>query len=453
MRSRDWFIWAALAVLIGSLLGGLLPLVSGIWRRKELLRAELKGVLERYKQVRDNAAAPPIHWHLDDAVGPEPWFRDDWLALPRLQGAGGLYSSIRWARTDAELDELTDWVLDLSARIGRWLRLHQPVRDLGEAFDEPIRARGDKLWRQTGTYRDTRLLLLETQHEPATDEAAEQLLHRVLEQRQWHHEVAELWKAVSAAQADPNIPKARREKIAALDLKPITDPEVAEAKRTPEQQRELIADLEDLKAQLETLKTGEPQPTAEIVEGAAIPSVLLASAARVRDAIATFDQAIAAKINAARGASAASPDNRNPAKIIGGVLWNEKWLTALLALGALLAYVLPLYDSTWGSSTDYLTAIAAGFGTQAIVRWAALPAFESLRIRRRAAQETQTPEATPDGDASGGDGGSNGGDDRSGGNGGETEPPDDKPATAVAQARSGDKGTREPSTEPAAAGD
>jgi hypothetical protein len=407
VRSRHWWFWAVLAVLFGSLLGGLLPLMSGIWRRKELLRAELKGVLESYKDVRDNKAAPPQHWDLDDAVGPEPWFRDEWMALPELQGAAGLYSSIRWSRTDADLDEITAQVVDLTARISRWLRLNKPVRDLWDAFEQPVPDRGKKLWRETGTYHDTRLLLLEAKREPATDEAAEQLLHRVLEERQWHQSVATLWMAVADAQTDPRIPKPQRDAIAALDLTPVTNPEVPEARRAPEQQWELITELEALKARLETLKTLERQPVAELVEGAPLPTILIFGPRHVRDAIATFDRMIFARIKEARAASTASPDNRKPARIIAGVLWNEKWLTAVLTLGAVLAYVLPLYSSTWGSPTDYLTAIAAGFGAQAVVRWAALPAFESLRHHTTQQAETGT-QATD----------------------GQGEPPKEKPAPA-----------------------
>jgi hypothetical protein len=52
-----------------------------------------------------------------------------------------------------------------------------------------------------------------------------------------------------------------------------------------------------------------------------------------------------------------------------------------MILGASVVYLVTVYSDTWGSLTDLLTAVAAGFGTAIAVQWAALPIFQSLRLR------------------------------------------------------------------------
>jgi hypothetical protein len=82
----------------------------------------------------------------------------------------------------------------------------------------------------------------------------------------------------------------------------------------------------------------------------------------------------------ARGVRAVAsrlPGSTTPSKLIARAQRQSVLLSIVAASGAVLAYVLPVYTDTWGTLTDYLTAVGAGFGAQAIVRWAALPIFES----------------------------------------------------------------------------
>jgi hypothetical protein len=94
------------------------------------------------------------------------------------------------------------------------------------------------------------------------------------------------------------------------------------------------------------------------------------------------------------------PDYRKPAwrRAFGGLNGGDLGrlvpkVTLLLAVGAAIAYMVPLYSATWGSPTDLLTAMAAGFGAQAIVQWAALPAFQSLQISTK--NEPAAPASGP----------------------------------------------------------
>jgi hypothetical protein len=55
---------------------------------------------------------------------------------------------------------------------------------------------------------------------------------------------------------------------------------------------------------------------------------------------------------------------------------------ALVTAGVACAIYLPtIYNDTWGTVPDMLTALLAGIGGPLIVKWAALPAFQSLRLR------------------------------------------------------------------------
>ena len=96
----------------------------------------------------------------------------------------------------------------------------------------------------------------------------------------------------------------------------------------------------------------------------------------------TFSAGVVSSVN--RALAELAPNRaalRSPREIIKSVEVRDVLFTALLAFLAMLAYMAPLYDDTYGSGNDYLTAFIAGFGTQAVVQWALLPAFQSLRNR------------------------------------------------------------------------
>jgi hypothetical protein len=68
----------------------------------------------------------------------------------------------------------------------------------------------------------------------------------------------------------------------------------------------------------------------------------------------------------------------------GDVFW-----TLLSGLVAATAYALTIWDDTWGTVVDYVTAFTAGFLTETVVKWAVLPAFQSYRARRRDVAEAK----------------------------------------------------------------
>ncbi len=401
VRSRH-SVWAAIvAVLLGVILGGALPVFYGRHRRKTLLHAELKQSLAEYKQARDDPNAPPQHWSLDRAIGPEPWTRHQWFALPRLHGAGGLWSAIEWARASDELDELSTQVLDLSGRIERWLMLNPLIRELSNTLETVTpnpRSSGTR-WEDTETRLDSYLLLATAKEtEPEKDDDAEALARRAIRQEKWHRRVAELWTEVAAAEDDDTLSQAQRTRIAAIDFTTVAAPR--EAARKEEDWLALSEKLELLTLELERCKNIDLENEPD----GALEDWVSANAGRAYDAAIAFVRSIAAPAGAARaGAKLGSWKNALSLRKTG---LEDLALTLLAVLAAATVYALTVYNETWGSTIDYLTAISAGFGTQVVIKWAALPAFQALRPQRKPPAQPpaqpppddRAPEETGDGE-------------------------------------------------------
>jgi hypothetical protein len=73
------------------------------------------------------------------------------------------------------------------------------------------------------------------------------------------------------------------------------------------------------------------------------------------------------------------PIRRRARRTAGDLAWS---LPAILGASAL--YLLTIYSDSWGSLDDLLTAFTAGFGTAIAIDWAAVPIFQSLRLRKSA---------------------------------------------------------------------
>jgi hypothetical protein len=58
-------------------------------------------------------------------------------------------------------------------------------------------------------------------------------------------------------------------------------------------------------------------------------------------------------------------------------------ITALVIALSSLAYALTIYNDTWGSPADWATAFCADVVGTASITWAALPVFQSLRLRAK----------------------------------------------------------------------
>jgi hypothetical protein len=95
--------------------------------------------------------------------------------------------------------------------------------------------------------------------------------------------------------------------------------------------------------------------------------------------------------------ASAQPDLAPPkpprrSESLGWIIRRDFGWTVAIAVVTAAVYLLPFYGGTWGSLSDYGTAFAAGFLGKIGLQWAALPAFHTLRLRRKQAGEAAAGE-------------------------------------------------------------
>lgn len=391
VKVHDQAVWAFVTVFIGALLWGLIPLLGGLARRRGLLRGALRGVVEAYQAQLHHH--PPASYSLDEALGPEaadpesaPWNIEEWMAMPRLRGAAGLFSSIHWARSDVDLDEDGQWVNELTTRVQRWIRIETEAAELQQRARYEPEEIGDKKWSETGVWRDSQRLLLMVRDEPTDNATADVLVQRLKWQNAWHESVARIWDEILG------LPPGSDRTARGTELQAIaspTDPNNSEEKRNADQRRELQLDLLELHRRM-----GEPADqaiaAATATALASAPAPVIMSGPVETGATLPLDL-IAHVENATQEELPGSGRRRSASQFLRAITLRDIGLTLLLAAGATIVYLVPVYSATWGGTKDYVTALMAGFGAQPVIQWALLPAFTSLR-NRVAKTKTKTPD-------------------------------------------------------------
>ncbi len=378
---KDAIVWALAAVALGTVLGGLLPLLGALARQRDLLRARLEGLLSDYFAVAKDDKI--MRWvDLSDSIGADerPWTSTEWMPEPALRGAAGLFSRIHWAQSEAELTEVGKDVETLMSRIARWLTLQPKLAELDAIQRTAIPDIDGAPWSSTGTRSDSQHLLVEVaNNEPDASEVSAKAT-ALQQQTQWYGEVAGAWQQLAGAWEElaGKLAPADLGQLLA-ELRAVASPPVGVSRRTPEEWTDLrveLADfLTDLVAVLPAGGLDAAAPMAEFVEELPVAT----------EAAATHKPALALKRTATglgMRLRRLLPSSTKPVKLIAAAQRRDLVLSIIAALGAILLYVLPVYTDTWGTPTDYLTAVAAGFGAQAAVRWAALPIFESWGPKR-----------------------------------------------------------------------
>jgi hypothetical protein len=348
-------IWLAfLFIFGGAFIGGLLGRLAALARRRELLRESLEESLAKYGPLETTRQG----WSMEALLGPQPWEADE----DAIQGASGLLGSIQRGRSSADLDDDTARVLDMVARLQRWLRLEPAIRRLRLVQVEIPEGAG---WTATYAWRATEELLAAARREPPNAEAADALVARILRHAIWHHRFAVAWAAASSYQ--------ERDRLKALDE---ANGATEALKVTPEQQDTLDIQLRTLLAAFGATAaaiTNMPVPPGEPVVWEASPNQFTGWA--------TLDgKSYGQLVHEARAGSRAY----NPLTLLKelrrvGRLDGVATLAAVAL--ACLVYLPTVYNDTWGNLTDILTAVTAGVLGHVAIKWAALPAFQSLRLR------------------------------------------------------------------------
>jgi hypothetical protein len=381
--ARDGIVWTLIAVGVGTVLGGLLPLLGRLARRRDLLRSRLHGALIDYFDARDLETS--MEWHdLDESVGSdrEPWKSRDWMATPSLHGAVGLFSLILWAANDEVLDEAEEEVDYLIGQMERWIKLAPKVDRLNRLISQPMLRIGRSLWTETDVDRGSRALLYHSARvEPFTDEATKAAVEALRFQTRWHEEVAAVWWRLALAEEL----SAKRRTALLRRLLRIAASQGPREERTPEQWAMLAASVATLRSEHPILQpqaeAEEPAVLALVPVSPPMPSLASEGVPKGSEVKPKGVRWVTRQLTAPlRLFERLFPSSRKPLSMVAASQRRDLLLSAIAALGAILVYVLPIYTDTWGTVTDYLTAVAAGFGSQAIVRWGALPIFESRRL-------------------------------------------------------------------------
>jgi hypothetical protein len=420
-HSRIWVPWAILAIFLGVLASAWVTQQLGPRQRKGRLRGALEAVIAQYAARRPENYPEPNGPALIWDPGWEVSLRDnpDWNYWDDLVGASNIYTSIKWARNDADLDEAETKTRDLIIQVKMWLLAltrFRPLWDLARKSHAPA----DE-WAATQVAKDSALLLRKARHAPADPGP---LLEKLEMQRGWHADFAEAWDLREyLIEAGGSMAG----QAAAVPLADLDKTATAAAKRTQDEQDELDAELETHSQHLKSLLTGKPPPPSgfELIgspgserelEAAALQTdldTLHAYSADPGRAIASLDvnraltrqpgataltEQAPVQSDASEPPQAGTPaaqSSGQAAKLLAKFKRRDTLLSIAILLVTSLLYVGTLYNDTWGSVADFAAAFGAGFLGHLTIKWALLPIYRSLRFR--AAPATTPVEGAPAG--------------------------------------------------------
>jgi hypothetical protein len=380
-------LWLAIVlVAIGVAFGVMGKALYALKTRRDVLLAAVEEVETRVGEVRTGLGeqvsdVADVTWYLDDLAIAGTLGSSQAAAAPLgvLSGVDALRNRIAEARNDKDLEEDTTAVLEVVARVQRWLRLAPAAWRLQLVREEGCEPR----WRASRTWRDTRLLQEHLMYEPAVNEA-DDLAARVLWQIRWHHDLFALhtWmQSMVAAGAEGDVKlAAHRKLVEGLDSK---QPEKSNVlTRTSAERDELELALEQLGEQLEAPSSGDLPvlrvPSSLSVNWLATPNLFTGWATVDGTSwLSVRRRAVGPPQRPTRRERSTPRRSRKDRRkdLLATVGWS---LAPLLA--ASVVYAITVYNEAWGSMTDILTALAAGFVGKVVVDLATLPIFQSRRL-------------------------------------------------------------------------
>ncbi len=374
---RSYWLLVGLA-LLGVIAGGILTRLVTTAMRRRLLSDVLDQSYTAYRYVL-GLGFETDSWRLEDLLaenpvegGPNPP-----PSASRLQGLPALKESIASARSSGDLDEDATRVLDMIARMQRWLRVEPVARRLAIVSErKPDADPAGHDWLKSNTLRDTRALLEMVQREPADADKADELVSHLLFQLKWHNEMAVIWNAAAS-----NGPLATE--VTTLDQ--ALGDESKAGTRTAEEQDGLEARLQALipaGTAIPALPAVPGEPAGELPNG--ITPVRWNASANLFTGWATLDAQSYGQLTRRAATSARALYMPSPSDLAHEVtllrLPDAGWTLVALTVAS-IAYGNTAYSNTWGTSQDLATAFLAGALGKVVVNWAALPIFQSIRLR------------------------------------------------------------------------
>ena len=369
VKHRGHILLAILVVVLGVLVGGVAPRLRALERRRRLLKRKLDEAESEYIRRQGDIGTRPDSYDLADLLDPK--------GGDELGTVSKLRLDIDSARNDADLEEDTGRVLDVVARIMRWLRIEPAALRLRKivAIDP---AHGTDAWHATNTVAESRAVLDALRSEPKDAAAADDIVARTLGQVYWHHRFRRAWDAFENDQA-------KTARLMALDAElGALAGLVAENKSVLERTE---ADRHELHGKLNALTLGLPDltpPTLAALEVQMQADPNWGTAALNFRGWAPYGGGELKQVTARARRSGRGGEKRGAGDVAGDALrllvGDVAW-TLLAIVAASTIYVLTLYDDDWGSAQEFLTAFVAGFGTLVVIDLTAQPLFQSIRLR------------------------------------------------------------------------
>jgi hypothetical protein len=219
-------------------------------------------------------------------------------------------------------------------------------------------------------------LLEMARREPHTSEEADDLVRRLLEQANLHHRLVAVWNAAPRIKAIESLKRLIKE------LKDADNAQVRKADSQDVLDAKLDVLVSRLKPPFHVPDFPEaPVPRAGVMRATGMTPVNWETGSNNFTGWATLDAPSLGQLSRRAATSAralASINLRMERKSLR--LVDMAWTGAALGLAS-VSYGLTGYSDTWGSSLDMLTAFAAGAVGTVAIDWAALPIFQSIRLR------------------------------------------------------------------------
>ena len=205
VHSEQWLFIPVVLVLLGSLIGGLLPQLTQTAEMKDRLRGELRPLLDRYTSERSKPGAQGLVWRLGSVLGDEPWYEKRYRGLPGEGGVAALWADIHSARTMEDLTADSGRVLELGGHVRRWLHVLPLAAELAELHSNPPADRPGHPWRVTNLRYSTEKMLrgLADRLPPKDDQEANELSEELRRQTQLHRAFAHAWSRRAELQHVP----------------------------------------------------------------------------------------------------------------------------------------------------------------------------------------------------------------------------------------------------------
>jgi hypothetical protein len=445
LNSRRWFGVPFALITLGFLLTGwLLPRVTLHRRRTDIKRALCESVKD-YCAAREaiGDSLGPDAESVDCDCSPDP----SWRYHDPLDTTGRLFSALKWARNDSDLDEVEKAALALAARLRARQATLTDLRQLQELVAAKPPDRQGHPWDDTQTAIDTDGLLKEAKRASDDSTATRNLHDRIARQVEWDRAFAEAWRRFDELErAGHDMTPFKLDDLDAS--KPLA------AERTPVQHNDLVYRVKRLTELMNAVPATAPAPPApppvdaaaggepvsadpvgalgeqaellwqevdRLQESAAEtmlsaersslialtpPSTGAAEPAppeEAEEAAAASSVEVGGWFTSMSGPAGASSKKsrrkvRGWLRGIAGWLagsrpvawfqkrqWEDRLLSVLVLLATAFVYAVTVYSPDWGSFADWVSALAAGAAGQATVKLGVLPIFRSVRLRAKAA--------------------------------------------------------------------